>query len=123
MSSSDTEVILALYDKYGEKCLRYLRGMFSFIIWDQQEKKLFVARDRFGIKPLYWTKVTNSFLFSSELEGLLASNGMASFSDVLTEQEVENIHHYVKARAHEDREVALGNMEAPQYTWFGVEEE
>jgi len=57
------------------------------------------------------------------LEGLLASNGMASFSDVLTEQEVENIHHYVKARAHEDREVALGNMEAPQYTWFGVEEE
>ena len=74
MSSSDTEVILALYDKYGEKCLRYLRGMFSFIIWDQQEKKLFVARDRFGIKPLYWTKVTNSFLFSSELEGLLASN-------------------------------------------------
>ena len=57
------------------------------------------------------------------LEGLLASNGMASFSDVLTEQEVENIHHYVKARAHEDREVALGNMEAPQYTWFGVEED
>ena len=43
------------------------------------------------------------------LEGLLASNGMASFSDVLSEQEVENIHHYVKARAHEDREVALGN--------------
>ena len=55
------------------------------------------------------------------LEGLLAGGGMASFSDVLTEQEVENIHHYVKARAHEDREVALGNMEAPQYTWFGQE--
>ena len=49
------------------------------------------------------------------LEGLLASNGMASFS--------ENIHHYVKARAHEDREVALGNLEAPQFTWFGQEEE
>jgi Cytochrome c, mono- and diheme variants len=57
------------------------------------------------------------------LEGLLASNGMASFADVLTEQEVENIHHYVRARAYEDREVALGNMEAPQYTWFGAEEE
>jgi quinohemoprotein ethanol dehydrogenase len=57
------------------------------------------------------------------LEGLLASNGMASFSDVLSEQEVENIHHYVKARAHEDREVALGNLEAPQFTWFGQEED
>lgn len=56
------------------------------------------------------------------LEGLLASNGMASFADVLSKEEVENIHHYVKARAHEDREVALGNMEAPQFTWFGAEE-
>jgi len=73
-SNSDTEVILALYDKYGEKCLSHLRGMFAFIIWDQQEKKLFVARDRFGIKPLYWTNLSNSFLFSSELAGLLASN-------------------------------------------------
>ena len=56
------------------------------------------------------------------LEGLLASNGMASFADVLSKEEVENIHHYVKGRAHEDREVALGNMEAPQFTWFGAEE-
>ena len=56
------------------------------------------------------------------LEGLLASNGMSSFADVLSNEEVENIHHYVKARAHEDREVALGNMEAPQFTWFGAEE-
>jgi mono/diheme cytochrome c family protein len=47
---------------------------------------------------------------------------MSSFADVLSKEEVENIHHYVKARAHEDREVALGNMEAPQFTWFGAEE-
>ena len=50
------------------------------------------------------------------------NNGMSSFADVLSKEEVENIHHYVKARAHEDREVALGNMEAPQFTWFGAEE-
>ena len=56
------------------------------------------------------------------LEGLLASNGMASFADVLSEEEIKNIHHYVKARAHEDREVALGNLEAPQFTWFGQDE-
>ena len=56
------------------------------------------------------------------LEGLLASNGMASFADVLSEEEIQNIHHYVKARAHEDREVALGNLEAPQFTWFGQDE-
>ena len=56
------------------------------------------------------------------LEGLLASNGMASFADVLSEDEIQNIHHYVKARAHEDREVALGNLEAPQFTWFGQDE-
>ena len=48
---------------------------------------------------------------------------MAGFADVLSEEEVNNIHHYVKARAYEDREVALGNMEAPQFTWFGDEEE
>jgi mono/diheme cytochrome c family protein len=57
------------------------------------------------------------------LEGILGSNGMAGFSDVLSEEEVDNIHHYVRARAYEDREVALGNMEAPQFTWFGEEED
>ena len=56
------------------------------------------------------------------LEGLLAGNGMASFADVLSKDEVENVHHYVRARAYEDREVALGNKETPQFTWFGVEE-
>ena len=83
----------------------------------------FVVKSAGGIPDLRkMTAGTHDAFNQIVLEGLLASNGMASFSDVLSEQEVENIHHYVRARAHEDREVALGNMEAPQYTWFGQEE-
>ena len=84
----------------------------------------FVVKSAGGIPDLRkMTAGTHDAFNQIVLEGLLASNGMASFADVLSEQEVENIHHYVKARAHEDREVALGNMEAPQFTWFGQEEE
>lgn len=53
-TQSDSEVILAAYAKYGVKCVNYLRGMFSFVIWDSQEKTLFAARDPFGIKPFYY---------------------------------------------------------------------
>ncbi|MEY2764990.1 MAG: hypothetical protein RLZZ205_1414, partial [Bacteroidota bacterium] len=55
-SQSDTEVILAAYDKYGEECLSLFDGMFAFAIWDSQEKNLFLARDRFGEKPLFFAK-------------------------------------------------------------------
>ena len=68
------------------------------------------------------TSETHGIFNKIVLEGILGSNGMAGFADVLSEDDVDNIHHYVRARAHEDREVALGNMEAPQLTWFGVED-
>jgi asparagine synthase (glutamine-hydrolysing) len=68
---SDTEVILALYEKYGVDCVKYLRGMFAFALWDEKKKRLFCARDRFGIKPFYYTQVKNSFLFASEIKALL----------------------------------------------------
>ena len=51
-TKSDTEVLLAAYDKWGVECLKYLQGMFSFIMFDQKKNQLFVARDRLGIKPL-----------------------------------------------------------------------
>ena len=70
-SSSDTECILAAYDRYGEDCLDQLRGMFAFAIWDDRRQSLFCARDRFGIKPFYYTVVGNLFVFASEAKALV----------------------------------------------------
>ncbi|MCD6322434.1 MAG: asparagine synthase (glutamine-hydrolyzing) [Clostridiales bacterium] len=69
-TSSDTEVILNLYKIYGVKCLDYLRGMFAFAIWDKNKKCLFIARDRVGIKPLYFLKNENLFVFASEIKAI-----------------------------------------------------
>ncbi|MHA4811955.1 asparagine synthase (glutamine-hydrolyzing) [Flavitalea flava] len=70
---SDTEVILAAYDHYGPTCLQYFDGMFAFAIWDEKEKKLFIARDRFGEKPLYFYRDARQFLFASEMKALWAA--------------------------------------------------
>lgn len=70
-SNSDTEVILNAYREYDEKCLNELNGMFSFVIWDKNKKKLFCARDRFGIKPFYWMLHEDKFIFASEIKALL----------------------------------------------------
>lgn len=73
-SNSDTEVILKAYAVYGEKCLEKFRGMFAFAIWDERKKSLFLAVDRFGIKPLYFCpKDDELFLFSSEVRTILNS--------------------------------------------------
>jgi len=83
----------------------------------------FVVKSAGGLPDLRkMTTGTHDLFNKIVLEGILGSNGMAGFADVLSEDEVDNIHHYVRARAHEDREVALGNMEAPQFTWYGVED-
>lgn len=78
VSRSDTEVLLAAYAEWGEKCLGRLRGMYAFAIYDKAPREpgdttLFLARDRFGIKPLYYAHCNGVFLFASELKGLLAS--------------------------------------------------
>lgn len=70
-TASDTEVILAAYDLWGEECVSRLRGMFSFAIWDESSRSLFCARDRFGIKPFYYAHVGDVFLFASEAKALL----------------------------------------------------
>ena len=70
-TSSDTEVILAAYQKWGCECVGHLRGMFAFAIWDESEGTLFCARDRFGIKPFYYTVQNNTFYFASEAKTLL----------------------------------------------------
>jgi len=78
-TTSDTEVILAAYNKWGEDCVLHLRGMFAFAIWDEKKHILFCARDRFGIKPFYYTITKNKeFIFASEVKALLP------FSDEVT---------------------------------------
>lgn len=86
-TNSDTEVILKLFALEGPDCLKRLRGMFAFAIWDDKEKKLFAARDRFGIKPFYYLHNKNEFIFSSELKAIknfkngltLSMQGMDAF--------------------------------------------
>ena len=73
-SKTDTELIIAAYQKWGIKCIEKLNGMFVISIWDKKKNELFIARDRLGIKPLYFYKDDDSFLFSSEVRSLLASN-------------------------------------------------
>jgi len=69
---SDTEVLLTSYIEWKEKCVDYFNGIFAFAIWDEQEQKVFIARDRLGVKPLFYTERNGGFLFGSELKALLA---------------------------------------------------
>ena len=69
---SDNETIIHLYEMYGTKCVEHLNGMFAFALWDKNKQILFLARDRMGVKPLYYGVQNDSFYFSSELKGLLA---------------------------------------------------
>jgi asparagine synthase (glutamine-hydrolysing) len=70
-TTSDTEVILLAYEKWGERCLEKMRGMFAFALWDAAKGALFVARDRFGVKPFYFATVRGTFYFASEIKALL----------------------------------------------------
>lgn len=88
-SHSDTEVILALYDKYGKECLQHLRGMFAFALYDEQEQTIFCARDRVGKKPFKYYLDDNVFLFSSELKAILTQPEYHKEPDYIA------IHHYL----------------------------
>jgi asparagine synthase (glutamine-hydrolysing) len=88
-SRSDTEVILTLYARHGPDCLRHLRGMFAFAIWDTRDQTLFLARDRLGKKPLFYYHDPEQLVFASEPKAIFED------PEVPREVDIEAIHHYL----------------------------
>ncbi|MFH1610663.1 MAG: asparagine synthase (glutamine-hydrolyzing) [Patescibacteria group bacterium] len=87
-TQTDTEVLLHLYEELGPECLQKLNGIFAFAIWDKRKQELFLARDRMGIKPLYYYHAHNKFIFSSEIKAILAHK------EVEREVNIGSINHY-----------------------------
>lgn len=81
-TNTDTEVIIHLYEDYGARCVEHLRGMFSFAIWDENKKRLFCARDRFGIKPFYYYSDNEKLIFASEIKAILENNNLDKTIDL-----------------------------------------
>ncbi len=79
---SDTEVIVHLFEECGAACVDHLRGMFGFAIWDNVRRELFIARDRMGIKPLYYTECNSDFIFGSEIKSILEHPSMKPSMDL-----------------------------------------
>lgn len=103
-SRSDSEVILALYDRYKEHCLEYLRGMFAFAIYDEKEETLFCARDRIGKKPFKYYSDGSVFMFASELKAILTQK------EYRKQPDYSAIHHYL----------TLQYVPAPQTGFMGI---
>jgi asparagine synthase (glutamine-hydrolysing) len=104
VTESDTEVIVHLYEEYGESCPNYLRGMFGFAVWDSRQRRLFVARDRLGIKPLYFTQTGGALIFASEIKAILQHPA------VRVELNVEALNNYL----------TLKYVPAPQTIFTGI---
>ena len=95
-SNSDTEVIIKAYHFWGEDCVKHLDGMFAFAIWDQSSQQLFVARDRMGIKPLYFNITPKAFTFASNSQALLTQELDRSINPVALHQQL-SLHGVVPA--------------------------
>ena len=78
---SDTETIVHAYEQWGDACVEHLRGMFAFAMWDAPRRRLLLARDRLGVKPLYWSRAGNRLLFGSEIKAILASRLVRAEAD------------------------------------------
>ena len=80
---TDTEAVVHAYEEFGDECVKYLNGMFAFAIWDARRRRLFIARDRFGIKPLHYAVVGNTLVFGSELKSVLKHPGVDRSLDIV----------------------------------------
>jgi len=95
-SHSDTEVIIKAYHYWGEDCVKYLDGMFAFCVWDKSNEKLFIARDRMGIKPLYYNLSNKAFTFASNSQALLTQELDKSVNPLALQQQL-SLHGVVPA--------------------------
>lgn len=91
-TNSDTESIIHLYEDLGVECVPRLRGMFAFALWDDRKKNLLIARDRMGIKPLYYTLFENTLIFASEIKSIL------KYPDVKPEMNIKGLDLYLSLR-------------------------
>ena len=90
-TKSDTETILHLYEEYGSNCVDRLQGMFAFAIWDRRQRRLLLARDRLGIKPLYYACTDRELLVASEIKGIVASGALkVSFNEAILPEFLAN---------------------------------
>ncbi len=87
-TNTDTEVLLHLYEQYGPECLARLNGQFAFAIWDANENSLFMARDRLGIRPLFYTIVEGALIFASEIKAILCDPRVRAEIDPLTLEQI-----------------------------------
>jgi asparagine synthase (glutamine-hydrolysing) len=110
---SDTEVVLRLYEREGERGLERLNGMFAFAVHDRRDGSIFAARDRFGIKPLYWARPGGRLAFASELRALLLVPGVAR------ELDRESLFHYLSLRfVPGERSIIEGVSRLPPGCWL-----
>ena len=97
---SDTEVIVHAWESWGEKCVDRFRGMFAFALWDRNRETLFLARDRLGVKPLFYALLDDgTFLFGSELKSLLAHGGLKREIDPCAVEEYFALGYIAEPRA------------------------
>ncbi len=96
-SHSDTEVILNAYMHWGEACVERLHGMFAFAIWDEQKQTLFLARDRMGIKPLYYAHTAKGFFFASNMQALMQVDAVDTSLDSASLHHLFTLHAVVPA--------------------------
>jgi asparagine synthase (glutamine-hydrolysing) len=132
-TQSDSEVLLAAYAQWGAACLHRLNGMFAFAVWDRQEQSLFLARDRMGIKPVYYAFENGAFCFASELRAVLASGivqpdiGLEALTEYLRYQTVYAPRTLLKEvrmleAGHFLRVEKLRSGEVEVIRWWGVED-
>ena len=112
-SSNDVEVIVHLYEEEGTECVKRLRGMFGFVLWDRKRKILFGARDRFGIKPFYYFESSDRFVFASEMKSIL------TLKEIQREVNQESLVHYLTFQYVPEPETILkGIKKLPPSSYF-----